>query len=347
MYCQKRGDKFRYFESYRDPKTKLIKTVSVTMDRDTAKARKQAQDRLNARIWALKAQPGQYKPVTLSALCEAYITHQTAHVAPQTVIGDVRALKAIREMIGDNTDINTIDARVITEILDASGETPTRKNYRIKHIKKLFRYAYQFEYIDSDFTGKIKRYKDDEKSRREFKYFEPDELRQVLEEMKIDKYRLLTHFLALTGLRIGEALALTKDDIDINGRTITVNKSLSLVTMEIGTTKTDDSNRVISIQAELLPVVESLPSDVFQNINYHAYNKYLKETTARVIGRSLTPHSLRHTHVSLLAAAGVPLPVISRRLGHHDSDITKDIYLHITAKMRNQDAALLNHINLL
>lgn len=347
MYCQKRGDKYRFYESYRDPKTKLWKTVSITMDRDTQKSRKQASDALNARIRRLKAQPVQNTPVTLSALCDAYIAHQRAHVAPQTVIGDEKALKAVREMLGDDTPINDIDARMITETLDNSGETPTRRNYRLKHIKKLFRYAYQFDYINADFTGKLKRYKDDEKARRELKYFEPDELTLLLDDMKVEKYKLLTRFLALTGLRIGEALALTQDDIDTNARTITVNKSLSLVTMEIGSTKTDDSNRVIFIQCELLPIVEALPPDVFRNIQYHAYNKYLKENSLRVIGRALSPHSLRHTHTSLLAAAGFPLDAISRRLGHHDSDITRDIYLHVTKKMQDKDAALLDHIFLL
>ncbi|WP_302939028.1 tyrosine-type recombinase/integrase [Megamonas funiformis] len=41
-------------------------------------------------------------------------------------------------------------------------------------------------------------------------------------------------------------------------------------------------------------------------------------------------HLFRHTHVSLLAEAGVPLPVITERLGHASTKITEEIYLHIT-----------------
>jgi integrase len=42
------------------------------------------------------------------------------------------------------------------------------------------------------------------------------------------------------------------------------------------------------------------------------------------------PHSLRHTHTSLLAEAGVDLIRIMERLGHVDDDTTKKIYLYVT-----------------
>ena len=347
MYCQKRGDKYRFYESYRDPKTKLWKTVSITMDRDTQKTRKQASDALNARIRRIKGQGGQYAAVTLSALCDAYIEYQRAHVSPQTVIGDEKALKAIKALFGADTDINEIDARTITATLDKSGESNTRKNYRLKHLKKLLRWAYQYDYIkDGAFLSKVKKYKDDEKGRRKFKYLEREEIAPLLADMKIDKYRVLTEFLILTGLRIGEALALTPNDIDRGNRTITVNKALSLVTYDIGTPKTEESNRVIHIQNELLPVIDKIPPECFKNIQYPAYTKYIKAATLRTTGRELTPHALRHTHVSLLAAAGVPLDLISTRCGHADSGVTRAIYLHVTNAMKDRDAAILDAIKI-
>ncbi|WP_427854436.1 tyrosine-type recombinase/integrase [Desulfosporosinus metallidurans] len=44
----------------------------------------------------------------------------------------------------------------------------------------------------------------------------------------------------------------------------------------------------------------------------------------------LTPHSLRYTHTSLLAEAGVSLPEIMERLGHKDDETTKFVYLNVT-----------------
>ncbi|AVF24655.1 integrase [Paenibacillus larvae subsp. larvae] len=50
----------------------------------------------------------------------------------------------------------------------------------------------------------------------------------------------------------------------------------------------------------------------------------------------LTPHSLRHTHTSLLAEAGVSLPEVMERLGHKDEDTIKNIYLHVTKEMKKE-----------
>jgi integrase len=40
-------------------------------------------------------------------------------------------------------------------------------------------------------------------------------------------------------------------------------------------------------------------------------------------------HSLRHTHTSYLLANGVPLPVVSARLGHSSIRTTQEIYAHM------------------
>lgn len=48
------------------------------------------------------------------------------------------------------------------------------------------------------------------------------------------------------------------------------------------------------------------------------------------LSQELTPHSLRHTHTSLLAEAKVRLEEIIDRLGHCDDETTKNGYLHAT-----------------
>lgn len=44
--------------------------------------------------------------------------------------------------------------------------------------------------------------------------------------------------------------------------------------------------------------------------------------------KEFTLHSLRHSHASVLLGQGVPLPVVSERLGHADSNITLRVYSH-------------------
>ena len=75
-----------------------------------------------------------------------------------------------------------------------------------------------------------------------------------------------------------------------------------------------------------------------ERINYYTYNKYIKENALRILSREkVTPHILRHTHTCMLSENGVPLETITRRLGHEDSEITRQIYLHVTKKMKQND----------
>ena len=62
--------------------------------------------------------------------------------------------------------------------------------------------------------------------------------------------------------------------------------------------------------------------------------RILKKTT---ITKKATPHIFRHTHISMLAEAGVDLKTIMQRVGHDDADTTLKIYTHVTRKMK-QDA---------
>ena len=83
-------------------------------------------------------------------------------------------------------------------------------------------------------------------------------------------------------------------------------------------------------------------------VGYAAYNKYLKEIAKKTVpDKDVTPHALRHTMTSLFAEAGIPLDVISRRLGHESSDITKRIYLHITETRKIQENQQVSSITLL
>ena len=82
-------------------------------------------------------------------------------------------------------------------------------------------------------------------------------------------------------------------------------------------------------------------------IEYYAYNKYLKENSLKILERGITAHALRHTHASLLLEQGVPIDVISRRLGHENSQVTREIYLHVTEKLKEKDNDRLKNVKII
>ncbi|MBP2098053.1 site-specific recombinase XerD [Enterococcus rivorum] len=73
-------------------------------------------------------------------------------------------------------------------------------------------------------------------------------------------------------------------------------------------------------------------------------NKIKKYTRKAGIEKNMSSHKFRHTHVSLMAEAGVSLPVIQKRVGHSDRILTEEIYLHITSDMNIDSVFLLDEL---
>lgn len=366
MWSEKKPNgKYIFRERYTDPMTGKQKIVSVTLDRNTAASRKKAEQALLSRILS-KTSGSEPSGITLGALSNIYLDHKTRTTRPNTYQRDRYVLAAINRILGSDILVSKLQAGYIRQRFEAVDETPGWKNEKLRRLKAFLRWAYKNDYIDDiSFLMKLDLFPDaSRRAKIEDKYLESSELRALLDTMSVEKWRDLTEFLALSGLRIGEAFALTIDDVDLDARLIQINKTCYLRTGEIQLApKTHASNRQVYIQEELLPLTRRLrkstlpyclvnkSSRFFQDDNgpydYDAYRKYLRENSERVIGRKLTPHALRHTHTSLLAEQGVGLETISRRLGHADSGVTKDIYFHVTDKMREKDYAEIKDVKIL
>jgi integrase len=227
----------------------------------------------------------------------------------------------------------------------------------------------QFAFIPKD----KKTVEDIENTKVEDKYLEKDELRTFLEKAKEigeETYTIL-FTLAWTGLRTGELVALKWKDIDFSNQTINVTKTYynpknNTKNFTLLPPKTRGSIRTIEVEDEVIHALqkhqirqksvklqvgrEYYNEDfVFGRLNppYFGYPHFIKTVENRMaavmkqlpnIEKHLTPHSLRHTHTSLLAEAGVELLQIMDRLGHTDDDTTTQVYLHIT-KDRKKEAS--------
>ena len=367
MWIQKKPNgKYQFFERYTDPMTGKKKTVSVLLDKNRRVDREAASAALRQRIQALTITAVNCPDITFRALCEVYTKAQKdGAVKEQTAVSNERRMNTLRKKIGDTVIVSKLTAPYVRNALKA--DLPETYNERLTRFKALMRWAYREELVaDISYLDKLQREKTQSvKEKDKDKYLEKDEVTKLLTGMKVDDWRMLTQFLILTGLRIGEAIALNEDDVDLKARQITVNKTYSREIGKISTTKTETSTRIVSIQDELydccleilqrkwkIASITGRSSELFfpdpnhGYINYDVYAKYFRENTEALIGRKLTPHALRHTHVALLAENRIPLDVISRRLGHADSAITKNIYFHVTKRLQEQDADMLKNIKI-
>ena len=152
---------------------------------------------------------------------------------------------------------------------------------------------------------------------------------------------LALYLMIMTGLRFGEVAGLTWKDITTDK--LSVNKSWNFYTNEIDTTKNKQSNRTIPIPIEVYKNILNLDKGqkyIFDNgtgkpITNNAAQKQLQAIMRKleIDKPTIRPHSLRHTHASILLYNGVSLYAISKRLGHASILTTQETYAHMIEEM--------------
>ena len=168
------------------------------------------------------------------------------------------------------------------------------------------------------------------------------------------------------GLRRGELIPLLWSDIDLDERTISVNKSVeyphSKPQVKIGA-KTDAGTRVVSIPIILAEYLRAQPNrkglvvpsargtmmstDAWRrlwssymtdlNIKYGYHGKESKFTKGlAMLIEPFTAHQLRHTYATLLYLSGVDVLTAKEQLGHADIKTTLGIYTHLDARYKKK-----------
>ena len=180
----------------------------------------------------------------------------------------------------------------------------------------------------------------------------------VEEQAKKQKSRefnkVLYEFLLLaiaTGMRKGELAGLKWSCIDFKHHKIKVEEQATIAGFN-QLLKTSSSFRTISVDPEVLKVINKIPRDtkspyVFKS-GYSTSTALLEVITILVrksfrqagLNKGITLHSLRHFHATQLINKGVNVKVVSKRLGHSNIQITLDTYVHFLPSM-DEEASLL------
>lgn len=188
----------------------------------------------------------------------------------------------------------------------------------------------------------------------------PDERRDILDQIKAERERpsspwdvgSFAAFCYFFGLRRGEALALTGDDIDddvIHVRRSVANHGGKPVVQNV--TKTPAGIRDIPIPEaareyidfkamrakgdELLFSYKGKPCGL--SLTDDGWRRFIRAALGS--DTEITPHYLRHNYCCMLFENGVALPSAQYYMGHGASKTTLDIYTHFTASLRSDDAS--------
>lgn len=145
-------------------------------------------------------------------------------------------------------------------------------------------------------------------------------------------FGMFAYWAMYTGMRKGELLALTWDDVDLNKRTISITKSVYHVsnTPKTKKPKTETSVGTVPILNALIDKITPGTGLVFPNKDgdlmkesqfRDAWEAYCKES-----GVSCTPHQLRHAYATMLFEAGIPPEEAQVLLRHAQLSTTMDVY---------------------
>jgi integrase len=175
---------------------------------------------------------------------------------------------------------------------------------------------------------------------------------------------LILRVLSFTGMRKGELYPLKWSDVDLTNKTISINKTMTIVNKRyiVSTPKTKSSNRVISLddrtinelivwkrkqKEELLKYGRRTLAETKQLVFHKKNNElldsaYINRLLKNKLDTMLSPHSLRHTHASLLFESGASIKDVQKRLGHTNVKVTLDIYTHVTKDADDKVLKMLN-----
>lgn len=181
-------------------------------------------------------------------------------------------------------------------------------------------------------------------------------------EEKDNKYSLIILLMLCTGVRIGEALALKKEDIDFKTgyiyvhRTLTRNKKEEIILKN--KTKTSDrnalANRHLKIDSTTKRILElQLEKNICNTYNLIFFDKSFVDPTNvntflyRInkkykISEKLHNHMMRHTYATRQIEAGVSAKVVQKKLGHKKITTTLDTYASVFAKFEQSQDEKLN-----
>ena len=355
--------KFKYFERYKHPYTNKLKKVSVTLTNKSRQTQKEAQIILNNKIADAINKIDVKKPdLKFKELYDEWYVYYQTQVEEGTYLPTKNALKRVIKDIGEDTIVSKIDASLINDILDQYLYKDNLSNKYVTIIKSkinlIMKYAVRKNYISNNPIDKVElNFKREFKTEKiKDKFLEDNEYKKIIDytEKHNERYSLLFQWLYLTGMRPGEALALQKSDIHddkvtINGTLLYRERKVSEM-VKSERTKTAAGMREIDLPPKALVIVEELlklsPKGdfLFQTSNgtplsLNAINTYLRNHKVKMglpPDKPLSSHIFRHTHISKLAEIGTPMYVIQDRVGHEDSKITQQIYLHVTKKTKEK-----------
>ena len=245
----------------------------------------------------------------------------------------------VKPHIGDERlcRLTPADVRAMYRRLLSASLTPSTVGNVHVIVKQALRDAVRDKYMRSNPLDDVKPPK---QARKEKQVPTPADVRRLLDAVKGERFEGVYVLGATLGLRIGEILALRYQEVDLTAGTIRIEHTL--YHGECSVPKTLSSRRTLTLPQMALEALVRLCNGSNGPTGYlfatasgkpvdvsNFYRWSWKPALRRAGLPEITPHQLRHGTASLLLNENVPVPVVSRYLGHANPSVTMRTYAHM------------------
>ncbi|MBP8703653.1 MAG: site-specific integrase [Streptococcus sp.] len=280
------------------------------------------------------------KNITLAEYFEKwYKIHRAPSVSDGTLKHYETAAAAIAKYFRSSKLIDITPSKY-QAILNEMGKHYRKSTLRIFHakIKACAKYPVVDRIIKMNFAVLAKVTSEIDPNPIEKKFLNHTEYLNLIRYTKEHPYehrQLQIYLLAVTGMRVGESMGLTWDDIDFENCQLSINKTWDIYNQNgFAPTKNQQSVRTVPLDNGTIDLLQEYKTHRRQENDFNRLfpanaHVYLNKRLKTLVGRSVHIHSLRHTYVSYLLANGVEVLTISKLIGHKDPTITLNTYSHL------------------
>lgn len=295
------------------------------------------------------------KNVTLEELYKKYLNHKKPMIKLSTYLKYKDDIENYILPYFENKIVNQITSGDILNWQDKINQLQLSiytKKRSYTTFSSLLKFGHIFYGIKENVMASTDNFKEPKgKKSKKMNFLTKSEFDAFINCETSDIYRNFFTVLFYTGMRRGELLALTKEDIDFDENTININKTYSPryknYNIEETDPKTDKSNRkiqMLNIVRYTFRNMELEPKKrIFDKISLTTLKNHCDKNIANAnINKNIRIHDFRHSFASMCIDKDVPIGIISEYLGHESISITLDIYSHLYP---NSQKKLLDKLN--
>lgn len=280
--------------------------------------------------------------ITFSNLVKNYMEDCRARLKPTTFLTKENIIDGKILCYFKDTPINEIDSIKIrkwqNELIGCE------KNYSKTYLKTIntqisaiFNFAVKYYHLGYNPVAKCgsigKRQADS------IQFWTADEFHRFIVQVDREMYRVIFSLLFFSGMRIGELLALTLQDFNLESSTVSINKSYACIKGRdiIQSPKTEKSKRIVTLPCNITKEIFAFAKSLYKYeesqrlfvISRQSVNNEMEKACAKSGVKKIRIHDIRHSHASLLIEIGFSPLVVCERLGHENIQTTLNTYSHL------------------